>query len=195
MYYFTADLHFASKETLERENRPFKTNEEFYKYVIDNFCECGRNDIIYILGDYVTHCNNSNVDMETLKAMFQLLKPVKAEIRLVVGNNEERIIKDLFQNDFLKFSKFCTQYNVKVLQEDYISFGRYDFYLNHYPRKHKDGYVNLFGHVHRATGLWKPYGLNVGCDLNHFRLFSEAEILRLLEMKNMYWDNDPDVLN
>lgn len=32
------------------------------------------------------------------------------------------------------------------------------------------------------------------CDLNCYRLFSEKEILRLLEMKEKYWDNDPDVL-
>ncbi len=55
--------------------------------------------------------------------------------------------------------------------------------------------MNLFGHTHRTTGLWKLYGLNVGCDLNHFYLFSEDEIFRLLELKSKWWDSDVDNLD
>lgn len=51
------------------------------------------------------------------------------------------------------------------------------------------------GHTHRATGLWKPYGINVGCDLNHFRLYDLKEIKRLLSLKEKYWDNDEDNLS
>lgn len=89
--------------------------------------------------------------------MFELLKPVKAEIRVIIGNNEERIIRDLFNDDINAFIKFCENYNVKAMVDDYITFEGYEFYINHYPRKHKNEYINLFGHVHRVTGLWKPY--------------------------------------
>lgn len=48
MYYFTSDLHFGSHRTLERENRPFNSNEEFYNFIIHDFCKCNSEDIIYI---------------------------------------------------------------------------------------------------------------------------------------------------
>ena len=54
--------------------------------------------------------------------------------------------------------------------------------------------MNLFGHTHRGTGLWKSFGLNVGIDMNYFRPFSETEILRLLKQKREWMDNDPNVL-
>ena len=69
------------------------------------------------------------------------------------------------------------------------------FYLNHFPRKHKNDCINLFGHTHRTTGLWKPYGLNVGCDINHFYLFSQNDIHLLLKRKAEWWDIDPDALD
>ena len=53
--------------------------------------------------------------------------------------------------------------------------------------------MNLFGHSHRAIGLYTPYGFNVGCDLNHFRLYSENDIAHLLYMKNEYWDKDANI--
>ena len=53
--------------------------------------------------------------------------------------------------------------------------------------------INLFGHSHRACGLYKPFGFNIGCDLNHFRLYSEKDIEFMLFMKNKYWDNDKNL--
>ena len=52
--------------------------------------------------------------------------------------------------------------------------------------------LNLFGHTHRATGIWKPYGFNVGTDLNHFRPFTEQNIEYLIGMKEEWWDSDAD---
>ncbi len=48
----------------------------------------------------------------------------------------------------------------------------------------------LFGHTHRYGGLWKSFGFNVGVDLNHFRLFSEDNIMYMLRQKEKYRDED-----
>ena len=53
--------------------------------------------------------------------------------------------------------------------------------------------TSLFGHIHRATGIYRKFGFNVGCDLNHFRLYSEKYILYLLSMKERFWEKDRNV--
>ena len=60
----------------------------------------------------------------------------------------------------------------------------------HRPIDCKEDCINLFGHTHRAGGLYRSYGLNVGTDLNHFRLFSRDDIKYLLGEKEKYWDTD-----
>ena len=106
------------------------------------------------------------------------------------------MVRELFDDDLEKFRSRCAEYGfADILPDHFLSFGSRDFYLNHYPRNHKDGYINLFGHTHRGTGLWKPYGLNVGIDLNCFRPFSEKDILELVETKEQWWDTDPDCLS
>lgn len=63
----------------------------------------------------------------------------------------------------------------------------------HKPIEYNKDMKNLFGHVHRSCGLYKPWGINIGCDLNHFRLYSETDIDFLFKMKNKYWDTDKNV--
>ena len=42
-------------------------------------------------------------------------------------------------------------------------------------------------------GIYKSFGFNVGCDLNHFKLYSENDIKQLLKMKSLYWDKDENL--
>ena len=59
--------------------------------------------------------------------------------------------------------------------------GGNEFFLTHKPSDYNSDYTNLFGHVHAAGGIYYPFGLNVGCDLHHFRLLSEHDIFHLLK--------------
>ena len=115
---------------------------------------------------------------------------------LIMGNNEQRVMKDYFGNRFEPFKKYCKElgfYDVK--KEEYLKIGRLKLYLNHYPSKHKEGYLNLFGHIHRTTGLWKPFGLNMDCDLNYFYLYSQKDIENLNALKVKFWDKDKECLS
>ncbi len=179
---------------LKRENRPFKNWKTFYKKVIKLWNhQAKKGDIIYCIGDFVDYvpCRQNNCIY-----CLKLAKKINAKVILIIGNNEERFIRDCFENDFDKFRDFCINvgfYDVK--KEEYLEIDGISFYLIHRPCNHKNNYLNLFGHTHRATGLWKPYGINVGCDLNHFRLYDLKEIKRLLSLKEKYWDNDEDNLS
>ena len=63
-----------------------------------------------------------------------------------------------------------------------------EFYLTHKPFDHNPDYINLFGHTHAAGGIYRPFGINVGCDLHHFRLVSEDSLFTYLDKKAKFWD-------
>lgn len=189
MIFFTSDTHFLGKDTIIRENRPFKSAKDFANYTIKLWNKQANNhDIIYHLGDFV---NYNSKETDNWIAGLNLVNKIKARVILIIGNNEERIIRDFFHNSFEDFKKYCIEHGFyDVKKEEILIINKKSFYLNHFPINHKENSINLFGHTHRATGLWKPYGLNVGCDLNHFMLFDINEIERLLIDKETYWDND-----
>ncbi len=191
MYFFTSDTHFGSEEILKRENRPFNSMEEFENSIIDIWnSQAEKTDIIYVLGDFVNYNKNHK---EKWRESLKLAKRINAKLILILGNNEQRIIDECCSGNFEEFKEICVNsgfFDVKF--DDFIEFNDKKFYLNHFPRNFKQNYINLFGHTHRTTGLWKPFGMNMGCDLNHFYLFSQEEIERLLKDKTLYWDSDKD---
>ncbi len=191
MFFFTADLHLGDDEILARESRPFASIREFENEFVKNMNEAaGREDVLYVIGDWF---NYNSIHKPHPSEAVSVLSRISPRVILIMGNGEERIVREIFQNRFDLFRSFCLENGfADVLPECRLSFGGRDFYLNHYPRKHMEGTVSLFGHTHRATGLWKPYGLNVGTDLNHFRPFSETDILDLLHTKEEWWDLDED---
>lgn len=192
MNYFTADTHFLNEHILIRENRPFQNAIEFKDSILKLWnSQVNIDDTIYCLGDWL---NYGKDDTTSWESSIKLSTQLKCPVILIIGNNEERVIFNKFNNSFNRFKAYAINSGFKnVFQEKYLTMRLKTFYLNHYPRNHKDNYINLFGHTHRGTGLYKPYGLNVGCDLNHFQLFSETEIFRLLQEKENYCDNDVDI--
>ncbi len=193
MNYFIADTHFGGEYILAREHRPFRSAKEFASSVIENFnCQVSDTDTIYHVGDFI---NYNEWEKTAFWENIHLVKQIKCNSILILGNNEERILSKVFAGNFSYFREFAVSAGFKeVYKELYLTLRTQPFYLNHYPSNHKDEYVNLFGHTHRITGLFKPFGLNVGCDLNHFFLFSEDEIFRLLQQKRDFWEKDKDVL-
>ncbi len=192
MFYFTSDTHFGSFETIITDNRPFSSNKQFERFIIKTWNkQIKPYDTIYILGDYVD-CH-STTD-ETWRQKLNLVKKLKANIVLIMGNNENRIKKYFFKDDFNAFREYCIHLGFKDIKiSDTISIAEHKFYLTHKPKEHHPEILTLFGHSHRAMGVYKSFGFNICCDLNHFQLYSENDILSLLEMKSKYWDKDENL--
>ena len=53
--------------------------------------------------------------------------------------------------------------------------------------------LTLFGHSHNAMGIYKSFGFNIGCDLSHFHLYDENDIMHFLDMKTNFWDKDENL--
>lgn len=192
MHFFTSDLHLNSKLTLITDNRPFKNVKQFNKCLIKIWNkQATKNDIIYVVGDFFDCHDEINKDWEK---SFKFLRKIKAKIILILGNNERRIIKYFFNDNFESFKAYCIKKGFHdVKQNDSIQICNQIFFLTHKPKDHSNYCLSLFGHSHRAMGIYKSFGFNIGCDLNHFRLYSEKDIGFLMYMKNIYWDRDENL--
>ena len=189
MNFFTSDIHFSDLTTLKSDLRPFKNTKQFDKHIIKTWNkQAKKSDTIYVVGDLID-CDGENHD--EWKTSSLLIKKIKANIILIMGNNEDRIVKYFFNNNFELFKEYCLNLGVKEVHKNLlIKMRDKEFYLTHKPFDYKSDYLNLFGHTHAAGGIYKPFGLNVGCDLHHYRLISENEIFHLLAKKEKFWNKD-----
>ena len=187
-YFFTSDTHFGDDDKLTRENWITKNWQNFAKKLIKIWNkQVKKQDVVYFLGDFVNYEKTDNQWREA----FALIKKNKAKCILIIGNNEERLIEDKFNGSFNKFRQFCLEQGfTDVKKHDILKSEGLKFYLTHKPTDYKKGYINLFGHTHLATGLWKPFGFNVYYGLNFLKLFDLDYIKRLLYVKQKYWDKD-----
>lgn len=182
MLFFTSDSHFTLSDyndTIKRDFRPFKSVKQMNKTIIKTWNkQAGKNDIIYHLGDFSNFNKN---DDKSYKITLGFVRKLKAKVILIIGNNEEYIIHHVFNDDYESFKKYLLNLGfADVIRGGmYIEFQNQRFYLNHFPKNHKDDAINLFGHIH-GTVFVKKYGFNVGVDNNYFRLFSENDIMELV---------------
>jgi len=189
MRFFTSDTHFYDYDTLLMDDRPFSSAEEFDNFVIKTWnAQAKKEDVIFVVGDFVD-CDGKGY--EGWKHSINYVKKINADVVLIIGNNEERIIKNWFDNDFNAFREYCLNAGFKEVYKNLVlNICDTDFFLTHKPKDRRNDMLTLFGHLHRSCGLYKPYGFNIGCDLNHFRLYDENSIKKFLEMKKEFWDKN-----
>lgn len=191
MRFWTADTHFSktSDEVVFRDFRPFLHVSEMNDEIIKIWnSQASSGDVIYHLGDFVNFNYTDNIHYDEC---FELVKKINADVILICGNNETRLIESKFNGDFKKFKKHLVDIGFKdvVLDGLEIVIDGKPVYLTHYPSKHRKGMENLFGHIH-SSGFVKKYGFNVGIDNHYLGLFSENEIIDLFSRRRFY---DQDV--
>lgn len=190
MNFFTADAHFTYKDDtiIYREFRPFKTLEEMNDKIIKIWNDQARkDDTIYCLGDFINY-HWEDLDYKT---HLSLVKKIKAKVILILGNNEERVLNNDFNNDFKKFKKYLISLGFYgVIRHDLIlKIGDHNYYLTHKPSDcRKESEYNLFGHIHKSAFV-KRYGFNVGVDNHYFKLFSENDIIDLQGRRKFFDEN------
>lgn len=93
--WYTADSHFGadSNDIIERENRPFKDISEYTKEQVRIWNEqAAPDDVIYAIGDF---CNYNSFEKDYMSGLA-VSSQINAKIILVIGTQEERIIRDRF---------------------------------------------------------------------------------------------------
>lgn len=191
MRFFTADSHFSLKDcttVISRDFRPFKTLREMNRKIIKVWNkQVKRSDVIYHLGDF---SNFNMFDQESYDKCYDLVRKIKADVVLICGNNEQRLIEKNFDGDFQKFRNYLLAKGFMDVIKDGIEINiqGQKFYLNHYPKNHKAGMENLFGHIH-GTGFVKPYGFNIGIDNKYLKMFSEDDIIEMVDRRKYFDEN------
>ena len=192
MNFFTSDSHFYGEKVIKREKRPFQSKEYMNEYMIEMWNrQAKKGDTIYHLGDFLNYASD---EADYWQQGIDIVNKLNADVILIIGNNEERVIKKYFNDDFEKFREYAIEHGFKDVKKDaeLVIDGK-EYFLNHYPSRYKKNKVNLFGHIHRITGMYKPFGYNVGVDLNYFLLYSEIDIVDIDKQKDEFWLNDADV--
>ena len=190
MLYFTADSHFCDEVTLKRAYRPFDSIEEMDNTIINNWNRIAKkDDIIYHLGDFTSYTPYIKNIYENA---FKKVKEINAKVILISGNNETRIMNEVFEGSFDRFKKYLLDLGFYDVIKDslYLNLNNNKIFLNHYPLAADKFCFNLFGHIHNLS-FAKKFGINVGVDCNHYRLFSEANVLKFLsDIKNNKYDEN-----
>ena len=191
MNFFTSDSHFslADNTIIPRDFRPFKSLKQMNRHIINKWNKDAKTtDFIYHLGDFV---NYNCFDYKNYKEYFALVNKIKANVILIFGNNENKILEKEFNGDFDSMKKFLLDIGFFDVIKDSldIEIKGNVYHLTHRPTdaNFKSEY-NLFGHIHKC-GFVKKFGFNIGVDNHYFKLFSEEDIVDL-QSRRKYFDED-----
>lgn len=191
MNFFTADSHFSFVDNtiIPRDFRPFKSLNEMNEHIINKWNEdAKKDDVIYHLGDFV---NYNCFDNKNFTEYFQFVKRINADVILILGNNEKKILASEFDGDFEKMKQFLLDIGFYDVHKDFleVEIQQNKYRLTHRPTEaNLESEYNLFGHIHKC-GFVKKFGFNVGVDNHYFKLFSEEDIVDL-NSRRKYFDED-----
>lgn len=171
---YTADGHWAHRNIIKYENRPYRSTDEMDKDLIlkwNNKVSPG--DDVYYLGD-MFFCEEDYA--------LNILKQLNGNIHLIWGNHDKVIKKSRsLQSKFI----WCRDYHVNY---DQVNGQEIPVILFHYPiqvwdRKHH-GSIHLYGHIHSDQENHHPLvaalpnAYNVGVDVCNFEPKTLSELIK-----------------
>lgn len=195
MLWFTSDLHFSSDNIFNTECRPYSNREEHATGLLNNINNCvDANDTLYIVGDAVQFTKDGDYMFD-----YECLKQIKCHKVLIMGNHEYRLMGSVYN---AYYGMFCSDIMEKTGIEEvhsdlHLEVSGKHFYLNHFPSQCTPSkeVINLYGHVHRAGGLYSKHGFNVGVDNHNYKPFSIPELAKLVTLRDKYWCRDFELNN
>jgi calcineurin-like phosphoesterase family protein len=138
-----SDLHLGHNQEFVYKKRGFGSIEEHNEVLIANIKACvGENDDFYILGD---------LTLGDLDAAAAYLRQIPGKVHIILGNH-----------DTDRRVEFYESLGWDVQFATIIRWGKYRFYLSHYPTKTANpgedklslALINVYGHSHQDWN-WK----------------------------------------
>ncbi len=170
--YFTSDWHFNHDREFIWQPRGFGSVHEMNSAIIERHNSIvNMEDDVYVLGDLMLGNNEEAIKM---------IKQLKGKLHIVRGNHDT--------NARLAIYSDC--WNVVDINEgQYFKFGKYNFYLNHYPSitsnlekspHMSEHIINLFGHTHQTSNFYNgiPFMYHVGVDSHNCRPVEIEEVIK-----------------
>lgn len=150
MIYITSDLHFGHDKNFLYEPRGFSSIKEHDETIIKNWNEIvNPDDSVFVLGDLML---GNDIDYGV-----RCVNQLNGDIYLIRGNHDT--------DNKIKIYYGCIKNLVgPILCADMIKYGKYQFYLSHYPtsvgnyddEKHHNKFYCLCGHTH-TKDKWKDF--------------------------------------
>lgn len=174
MIWFTSDTHFCHDREFVYGPRGFKSIDEMNAAIVERWNSVVQpGDTVYHLGDVMLNDNAKGMEF---------LKQLNGNIIILRGNHDT--------------NNRCTGYfyapNVRYSESlkyaDVVKYGKFTFYLSHYPTNTSNlennaplsqHVINLYGHTHQQTNFYKdiPYMYHVGLDSHNCYPVSAEEVL------------------
>ncbi|MGL6185685.1 MAG: metallophosphoesterase family protein [Clostridium chrysemydis] len=159
-----SDLHFGHANIIKMCKRPFKDIDDMDNKLIDNWNKVvGKNDIVYVLGDFSFKGRNLDYYLDKLNGKIILIK----------GNHDK----------YFRHNKIISIHDYLEIQVDNVL-----YVLSHYPmtawnHAFKDS-IHLYGHVHNTGKDWEfvklPNAHSVCCE---FYDYTPIEITKFKPVK------------
>lgn len=136
--WFTSDLHLYHTNILWMNNRPFKTCDEMWEYIKDEWnSKVKPEDYVFILGDVLWGSQKSR--LENMK------NSLNGHICIVLGNHDKE------KSDNFSMFESCSRADFIRVKSEKLGVDQLVF-LSHYPAmswpQKGRGSIHLHGHVH-----------------------------------------------
>lgn len=181
MIYFTSDLHFCHDREFVYKPRGFDNIDEMNEAIVQRWNSVVHpEDTVYVLGDLML--NNNDKGME-------LINRLNGSIIIFRGNHDTDARIQRYINDpKLQKTNMCIAY------ADVIKYGKYHFYMSHYPTMTSNldndaplsqHIINLFGHTHQKSNFYNdiPFMYHVGLDSHDCYPVSVEQVLEDIRAK------------
>lgn len=180
MKWFSSDWHLGHGNVIKFSERPFQSVQEMDDTILENmFSKLNRGDIFYFLGDL-------SWSKPSYEKAFRSI-PDGVDFHWILGNHDNKGWKQ-YKTKTASISNFKE-----------IKIGNNPVTLCHYPmltwnKSHYNAWM-LFGHHHNKSHgfehiLEKTVGkmLNVNCEFNDYKPYSELDVIRIMEQNTDNWD-------
>lgn len=157
--FYISDTHFGHENIIRFDNRPFNNIEDMNEKIKENWNRVvSKDDVVYILGDFMWKSKDSDVDF---------VKSLNGRKRLIKGNHD-RVKSAKFKSLFESINDY-----EKIKDKDRT------VVLSHYPIVAYDGHyggrnIHLYGHVHITPEYYfiKDYILKNKSDKYPMRMYN-----------------------
>ena len=168
--FLTSDSHFGEPQNrLDIMFRNFSSPEQHNQVIIDNWNQVVKpEDKVYHVGDFA-------YDKSLLTKDF--VSQLNGKITLIRGNHDTSppaLLKTLF-------------YNVK--DSILLTYGKYKFFVNHFPSRGKKEYWNICGHVHSNWKVQKNM-INVSVDVWQYTPIEISALPKVINAIENHYDED-----
>jgi calcineurin-like phosphoesterase family protein len=162
--FFSSDFHIGHNVISPKYRSQFSTSDEHHEFMLDKLANVWKNDILYILGDFLFDCDKYDYYISQIGKM-------RLRIKLILGNHDSKRLYDSSRPKNIELENPLVTYKKMWLSHCPI-----------HPNEIRGRLLNLHGHLHNEVLNDSRY-FNVCLDQHNFE-FITLETIKEIANKN-----------